>query len=195
MLPIVAPNVFDALPELRQQAERARQIQNEIRNREMLDQQRKQRPPLNELLTPEQARDLQFGTTDEKMAVLNSFTSEKRTLIFRSLPAQQVPDMFKREAMAAMNPRQAVVAELIEGKLQRAVYSPRQLEEVLVDFWLNHFNVFSGKNTVGMLLASYGAHKLLPEDKFKDYQPSPMQFIPRSIGHYNEFVAAARQAI
>jgi len=162
VLALVPPNVLDALPELRQQAERARQIQNEIRNREMLEQQRKQRPPLNELLTPEQARDLQFGTTDEKMAVLNSFSSEKRTLVFRSLPAQQVPDMFKREAIAAVNPRQAVVAELIEGKLQRAVYSPRQLEEVLVDFWLNHFNVFSGKNTVGMLLASYERDAIRP---------------------------------
>ena len=76
------------------------------------------------------------------MAVLNSFTNEKRTLVFRSLPQQQVPDSFKREAMVAFNPRQAVMAELTEGKLQRAVYSPRQLEEVLVDFWLNHFNVF-----------------------------------------------------
>ena len=162
ILPVLPTNVFDALPELKQQAERARQIQNEIRNREMQEQQRKMRPPLNELLTPEQARDLQFGTTDEKMAVLNSFTSEKRTLIFRSLPAQQVPDMFKREAMAVMNPRQAVVGELIEGKLQRAVYSPRQLEEVLVDFWLNHFNVFSGKNTVGMLLTSYERDAIRP---------------------------------
>ena len=30
-------------------------------------------------------------------------------------------------------------------KLTRAVYSERQLEEVLVDFWFNHFNVFAGK--------------------------------------------------
>ena len=170
VLQVIPPNVFDALPELRQQAERARQIQNEIRNREMMEQQRKMRPPLNELLTPEQARDLQYGTTDEKMAVLNSFSSEKRTLVFRSLPQQQVPDMFKREALAAMNPRQAVTAELIESKLQRAVYSPRQLEEVLVDFWLNHFNVFSGKNTVGMLLPSYERDAIRPHvlGRFRD---------------------------
>jgi uncharacterized protein (DUF1800 family) len=162
VLGVVPVNLFDSLPDLKQQAERARQIQNEIRNREIQEQQRKMRPPLSELLTPEQARDLQFGTADEKMAVLNSFTTEKRTLVFRSLPQQQVPDMFKREAMAAMNPRQAVVAELIENKLQRAVYSPRQLEEVLVDFWLNHFNVFSGKNTVGMLLTSYERDAIRP---------------------------------
>jgi uncharacterized protein (DUF1800 family) len=170
VLPIVPPNMFEALPELRQQAERARQIQNEIRNREMQEQQRKMRPPLSELLTPEQSRDLQFGTPDEKMAVLSSFTSEKRTLVFRSLPAQQVPEAFRREAMAISNPRQAVVAEQIEGKLQRAVYSPRQLEEVLVDFWLNHFNVYSQKNTVGMLLTSYERDAIRPHvlGRFRD---------------------------
>ena len=156
------PNIFDVLPELRQQQERARQIQNEIRNREMQDMQRKLRPPLSELLTPEQTRDVQLGTVDEKLAVLNSLPKEKRTLVFRSMQAQSVPDAFKREALAASNPRQAVVAELVEAKLQRAVYSPRQLEEVLVDFWLNHFNVFSGKNTVGMLLTSYERDAIRP---------------------------------
>ena len=156
------PNIFDVLPELRPQQERARQIQNEIRNREMQDMQRKLRPPLSELLTPEQARDVQLGTVDEKLAVLNSLTKEKRTLVFRSMQAQSVPDAFKREALAASNPRQAVLAELTEAKLQRAVYSPRQLEEVLVDFWLNHFNVFSGKNTVGMLLTSYERDAIRP---------------------------------
>jgi uncharacterized protein (DUF1800 family) len=162
VLSVIALNVFDALPELRQQAERARQIQQEIRNREFQEQQRRMRPPLSELLTPEQSRDMQFGTNDEKMAVLNSFPKEKRTLIFRSLPPPQVPEAFKREALIAFNPRQAVVGELVEAKLQRAVYSPRQLEEVLVDFWLNHFNVFSGKNTVGMLLTSYERDAIRP---------------------------------
>src|SRR5688500_14560270 len=128
----------------------------------MQEMQRKLRPPLSELLTPEQARDVQLGTVDEKLAVLTSLPKEKRTLVFRSMQAQAVPDAFKREALAASNPRQAVVAELVEAKLQRAVYSPRQLEEVLVDFWLNHFNVFSGKNTVGVLLTSYERDAIRP---------------------------------
>ena len=40
---------------------------------------------------------------------------------------------------------QQVMQELQTAKLLRAVYSERQLEEVLVDFWFNHFNVFAGK--------------------------------------------------
>src|SRR5688500_8344278 len=85
------PNVLEVLPELRQQQERARQIQNEVRNREMQEMQRKLRPPLSELLTPEQARDVQLGTAEEKLAVLNSLPKEKRTLVFRSMQAQSVP--------------------------------------------------------------------------------------------------------
>jgi uncharacterized protein (DUF1800 family) len=72
--------------------------------------------------------------------------------------------------MAASNPRQAVTTELIENKLQRAVYSPRQLEEVLVDFWLNHFNVYRDKNTVGMLLTGYERDAIRPHvlGRFRD---------------------------
>jgi uncharacterized protein (DUF1800 family) len=162
LLVVLPPNIFEVLPDLRPQQERARQIQNEVRNRQMQEMQRKLRPPLSELLTPEQARDVQLGTIDEKLAVLNGLPKDTRTLVFRSMQPQAVPDAFKREALAASNPRQAVVAELVEAKLQRAIYSPRQLEEVLVDFWVNHFNVFSGKNTVGMLLTSYERDAIRP---------------------------------
>jgi uncharacterized protein (DUF1800 family) len=40
---------------------------------------------------------------------------------------------------------QSVPQELMQAKMLRAAMSDRQLEEVLVDFWFNHFNVFSGK--------------------------------------------------
>ena len=38
-----------------------------------------------------------------------------------------------------------VSQEAVKGKLLRAIASPRQLEEVMIDFWYNHFNVFVGK--------------------------------------------------
>src|SRR6185503_8932149 len=41
---------------------------------------------------------------------------------------------------------QAILFDLAGAKLQRAVYSERQLQEVMTDFWFNHFNVFFGKN-------------------------------------------------
>jgi len=43
----------------------------------------------------------------------------------------------------------------------------------------------------GMLLADYGKHMLLPEDKFKDFK-RPDQFIPKSLGHHAEWIHACK---
>jgi predicted dehydrogenase len=43
----------------------------------------------------------------------------------------------------------------------------------------------------GMLVADYGRHQLLPKDKFTGFQP-PAQSIPRSEGHWNEWVKAIK---
>lgn len=40
-------------------------------------------------------------------------------------------------------------------RLARAIYSDRQLQEVMVDFWFNHFNVFAGKGTVSFWISDY----------------------------------------
>jgi uncharacterized protein (DUF1800 family) len=48
-----------------------------------------------------------------------------------------------------------VFAELSQQKLLRAIYSERQLEEVMVDFWFNHFNVFGGKGPTRLYLTEY----------------------------------------
>ena len=52
--------------------------------------------------------------------------------------------------------------EAAEARLVRAVESPRQLEEVMVDFWFNHFNVFSGKGIDRALVASYERDAIRP---------------------------------
>ncbi len=49
-----------------------------------------------------------------------------------------------------------------EQKLLRAVYSERQLEEVLVDFWFNHFNVFAGKGPTRIYLTEYERDAIRP---------------------------------
>jgi uncharacterized protein (DUF1800 family) len=41
------------------------------------------------------------------------------------------------------------------AKLERAINSPRQLEEVMTDFWYNHFNVWTGKNIDRVLCGPY----------------------------------------
>jgi len=77
----------------------------------------------------------------------------------------------QREVLMAMNnPQQVVVDELSQAKLIRAIYSERQLEEVMTDFWFNHFNVFVGKGPERLLLTSYEQEVIRPRalGKFED---------------------------
>jgi uncharacterized protein (DUF1800 family) len=55
-----------------------------------------------------------------------------------------------------------IVAEMQAAKVTRAVLSERQLEEVMVDFWLNHFNVFAQKGQVLWMLPSYEREAIRP---------------------------------
>ncbi|NRR31657.1 DUF1800 domain-containing protein [Oxalobacteraceae bacterium] len=57
---------------------------------------------------------------------------------------------------------QAMTQQTAEARIARAIDSPRQLEEVLVDFWYNHFNVFSGKGLDRALVASYERDAIRP---------------------------------
>ena len=49
-----------------------------------------------------------------------------------------------------------------EERLLQALASPRQLQEVLVDFWFNHFNVFQGKGLDRVLVESYEREAIRP---------------------------------
>jgi uncharacterized protein (DUF1800 family) len=50
---------------------------------------------------------------------------------------------------------QEALNQLQQAKALRAIYSERQLQEQLTDFWFNHFNVFANKDLDLWLLASY----------------------------------------
>jgi uncharacterized protein (DUF1800 family) len=63
-----------------------------------------------------------------------------------------------------------VVMELGEQKVLRAVYSERQLQEVLTDFWFNHFNVDARKGPSRFMLTEYERDVIRPHvfGKFRD---------------------------
>ena len=54
-----------------------------------------------------------------------------------------------------LRPARQLVPQIAANRILRAVYSERQLQEVMVDFWQNHFNVFSGKAAVRWYIPSY----------------------------------------
>ena len=68
-------------------------------------------------------------------------------------------------------------------------YKPKQWHEIpAVQKYRSGF-LFVGDK--GMIVASYGKHKLLPEAMFLDFAP-PTPYIPRSIGHHAEWIHAAK---
>ena len=55
-----------------------------------------------------------------------------------------------------------ILQDTTEARLLRAVLSRRQLQEVMVDFWFNHFNVFSGKGLDDVWIGNYEQQAIRP---------------------------------
>jgi uncharacterized protein (DUF1800 family) len=164
----IPPANLTGLPELQKEAEAARKDQQEAQQMEF----RRRNPPLNDLLNQEQIVTATRGSPDQLRELFNYLDPEKRKLVAGALPPQALsafPEM-RREGLHARQPQQVVLNDLKEGKVFRAIYSNRQLEEVLVDFWFNHFNVFEGKMSVRPLIASYERDAIRPHvlGHFKD---------------------------
>ena len=73
-------------------------------------------------------------------------------------PRQPPPPELRMLQQTAQN----ITQQLMQAKLLRAAMSERQLEEVLVDFWFNHFNVFIGKGQVRQYLTYYEQNVIRP---------------------------------
>jgi uncharacterized protein (DUF1800 family) len=86
---------------------------------------------------------------------------------------------------------QRVVEELAMAKTLRAVYSERQLQQVLDDFWFNHFNVFAGKGEVKWYLTSYERDVIQPHafGKFRDLVTATAQS-PAMLFYLDNFLSA-----
>ncbi len=155
-----------------------RQVQRLDAKRQVAaDQPLEPRIPLSDLLTQEQVRIVRSGTFDQRRALLASlpdWTSDDFVIALNQnqrnqlLPAAN-PDL-RRKLMLANRPEQVVAADLDEGKLFRAIYSDRQLEEVLTDFWYNHFNVDMGKGADQFFVPSYEREAIRPHvlGKFRE---------------------------
>src|SRR6267378_1636930 len=90
---------------------------------------------------------------------------------------------------------QRVVEELAMSKVARAIYSERQLQQVMDDFWFNHFNVFAGKGEDRWYLTSYERDVIQPHalGKFKDLLTSTAKS-PAMLFYLDNFLSADPKA-
>ncbi len=147
-------------------------------------QQKKDAPPqeppakvLARLLSPDERKSLRDGTAEEKLHVINSLPDDELYPVLEASPqnlrytlfASASPEL-RRKIRTTFEPQVLVAQDLIEAKLYRAVYSNRQLAEVLDDFWYNHFNVYLDKGPDRYFLTAYERDVIRPHvlGKFKD---------------------------
>jgi uncharacterized protein (DUF1800 family) len=84
---------------------------------------------------------------------------------------RKLPDQEKIAAQRArLKEINQPMQEAIQRHLLRALYSPAQIKEQMVWFWLNHFSIFRGKGEVRWLLADYEESAIRPHalGKFRD---------------------------
>ena len=130
---------------------------------------------IDEQLHPERLADTGL---DARLAELTTLRMSSREIA----EAFEIPEIRAREAAAKAgdgetkaDPEQqrraaTVVIELQQQKILRAIYSNRQLQEVLADFWFNHFNVDARKGADRFMLTSYERDVIRPHvfGKFRD---------------------------
>jgi len=174
VLAALPPNVLTYTPEFQKEGEEARRMQQE----ELQKENRRRNPQLQDLLNPDQMTVARSGNKEQLTALFAYLDPDKRAQVAALLPQQSLtafPEL-RREAQFRRAPRQVVSQDLKEAKVFRALYSNRQLEEVLVDFWFNHFNVDQAKNIqqaqnlVHLLIGSYERDAIRPHvlGHFKD---------------------------
>ncbi|MFC6644388.1 DUF1800 domain-containing protein [Granulicella cerasi] len=97
-------------------------------------------------------------TVPEMDAVRRNLNDEQRQQLVERLSPSQIETL-----EAYDNPREFVASEVVETKILRDVYSERQLQEVMTDFWLNHFNVYMKKaDSSAYYISSYQSNSIRP---------------------------------
>jgi uncharacterized protein (DUF1800 family) len=132
-------------------------------------------------LSPERVPDLATDSIIGRYAALNTPTSElvaaqrdirvaRRVQQMDSMRSPSVRPITQDMRMDARRDLQLALGQLTASKLMRAVVSERQLYEMMVDFWENHFSVFQGKGQTRLYLPAYDRDVIRPHamGRFRD---------------------------
>ena len=154
------------------------QLASTTKDASLTAEQRKQQKQREEAMYADLDTDrlLQMQADERYKAILKMSPEERLDLAktYKGPKAMQLVDDMKpeqRETIEAIVQPQAVVGgEISQAKLLRAIYSDRQLDEVMTDFWFNHFNVFIGKGPDRYMINAYEREVIRPHalGKFKD---------------------------
>ena len=148
---------------------------------------------------------LPAGQRVERLAAMqqpdfDAFVKSLRPMQRAQLAAGLTPDQ-KQTVAALEDPERLVVEELIAQRLTHDIYSNAQLQEVMTDFWLNHFNIYLRKNEVMPYdLVSYERDTIRPLalGKFEDlleataHSPAMLVYLDNASSIGPDSIAAVR---
>jgi len=109
----------------------------------------------------------------ERMPLPASLQRQLDALGSTRLSQRDLIEQYRHAAQAARNDGeqgraerraldQRIALESGQARLLRAIRSPRQLQEVMVEFWFNHFNVYRGKGLDRVLIENYEREAIRP---------------------------------
>ena len=105
---------------------------------------------------------------------------------------QQLKEIYQKYNL---RPANQIVRDLSASRVLRAVYSERQLQEQMVDFWTNHFNVYERKGAVKWFLPQYDRDVIRPNalGNFRDLLVATAQS-PAMLFYLDNFQSVAPDA-
>jgi len=129
------------------------------------------------VLDPEQIASLRQGNPEQRLQAFIALPEDTQNRALDRMPRPMLQAIFmvapgelQRRIEVRLVPEQIPVTDLMQAKMLRAVYTNRQLEDVLTDFWFNHFNVFLDKGADRFLTTSFERDAIRPYvlGKFSD---------------------------
>ena len=163
------PPLLKAALELQLERYRARTNKEDQKEQIAQENSKEVRAELLTILEPAQIAKLRQGKPEEKTALLASLPPEKLDALLIAMPPNMrrglipvAPPDVHRKIVLLTRPQQVLSYDLNEAKLMRAIYSNRQLAELMDDFWYNHFNVFVDKGADRELVTSYERDAIRP---------------------------------
>src|SRR5256714_9824218 len=133
---------------------------------------------IDQQVKPDHIRDDQLAQRERAFKVLQNDRSDlagRYALAIRERQQMQreraeTGDSMAMRGQGPMREFRELGGEFQQLAIVRATLSERQLREVMVDFWTNHFNVFAGKGADRFLLPSYIEEPIRPHalDRFED---------------------------
>ena len=114
---------------------------------------------LDEFPPPGQAVKREGVTKDEYKEKMEQ---KRQDALAQMLPTGNENFDRANDQLAKIQGPNRIVAELSMAKVDRAVYSQRQLEAVMEDFWFNHFNVFANKGADKWFVTAYVRDTIVP---------------------------------